>query len=62
MQPVDRQRIGEHVPVATIAHTTIQLLLETVSFTGYVQVVIRKSVGAKTEVFMCAVVAVIFEE
>jgi hypothetical protein len=30
MQPVSRQRIGKHDPVATNTHATIELLLETV--------------------------------
>jgi hypothetical protein len=28
MQLVSRQQIGKHVPVATITHTTVELLLE----------------------------------
>jgi hypothetical protein len=34
MQPISRQRIGEHVPATTNTHTTIELLLETVFLCG----------------------------
>jgi hypothetical protein len=37
MQPNFRQRIGEHIPVATDTNTTIDLLLETVISTQSVQ-------------------------
>jgi hypothetical protein len=37
MQPVSRQWISEHVPAAANAHTTIELLLETVFSTLYMQ-------------------------
>jgi hypothetical protein len=37
MQPVSRQRIGKHVPVATNTNTTIKLLLETLFSTLSVQ-------------------------
>jgi hypothetical protein len=37
MQSVSRQRIGTHVPAATNTDTTIELLLETVFSSRYVQ-------------------------
>jgi hypothetical protein len=37
MQPVSRQRVGKHVPAATITHATIELLFETVFSTRSVE-------------------------
>jgi hypothetical protein len=37
VQPVSRQRIGKHVPLAMNTNTTIELLLETVFSTQSVQ-------------------------
>jgi hypothetical protein len=37
MKPVSRQLIGKHIPAATNAHATMELLLETVFSTRSVQ-------------------------
>jgi hypothetical protein len=37
MQPVSRQRISKHVPVATNTHATLEFLLETAFSTRSVQ-------------------------
>jgi hypothetical protein len=37
MQPVSRQRIGKHIPAATNIHSTLELLLETVFSTRFMQ-------------------------